>query len=41
MRKRNTPPTPLKEGRFGCLFLVENGEVVWGDLRYCFLINNK
>ena len=41
MRIRHTPPAPLKEGRFGHLFLVGNGEVVWGDLRYCFLINNK
>jgi len=41
MRKRNTPPTPLKEGRFRHLFLVGNGEVMWGGLKYHFLINNK
>ena len=34
-------PDPSPEGRFRHLFLVRNGEVMWGDLRYSFLFDNK
>ena len=34
-------PNPSPEGRFRHLFLVGNGEVMWGDLKYYFLFDNK